>query len=245
MELAVAPDIAIELGHGHGSSKRRVRKPSAAPDARAPRVRTDSARTRPKSGERAPTTDRMKARLAAAEQATEHERTKRDATERELENERSESLRMRAEVGRLRAELELAEAGQRELSSASSALDASRAEAHGVRRRLEAAVRALDEERAESERLRERLTREQAAVERLMQSEATALSGRPRTTPDPTRVRAERAGHRRSATSADLPPVGPERQPHPEPNSLGRVLALVVILAVIAAVVLVIHGTIA
>jgi hypothetical protein len=255
MELAVAPDIAIELGHGHGSGKRRAQKPACAPDARQPRVRTDSARARPRSGERAQSTDRLQARLAAAEQATEHERTRRDATERELENERSQSLRLRAEVGRLRAELELAAAAQQELSSASSSLDATRTEAHATGRRLEAATRALEEQRVESERLRERLGREQATVERLMQSEAAALSGRPGTTPAPTharverlapaQARVERPGHRRSGTSADLPAARPERQLDPAPNPLGRALALVVMVAVIAAVVLVIHSTIA
>jgi hypothetical protein len=225
IELSVAPDIAVKLMQGQGSTRERGEKLPAAPAARARRLL--AGRARPAAG--AQEIERLKARLASAEQATERERAKRDGADRALEDERSESLRLRAELGKLRGELDLARAAQQELSSTWSELDATRTEAHDSGHRLEAATRALDQERAESERLRRQLSGAEATVQRLMQAEAAAPAGRAATKPDSHLPRADR-------------PLNPALGSRT--NWLGRALALVVMLAVIAAIVLVVHTTI-
>ena len=85
-------------------------------------IRDNPARPRP----RAPRTaevQRLHERLTAAEAATARERTRREAAEAALEHERGSTRNLQAELGRLRAERDLAETMQPELDTASTSLD--------------------------------------------------------------------------------------------------------------------------
>src|SRR5581483_4052032 len=84
--------------------------------------------------------EREHARLAAADQELERERVRRRAVTEELEQERAEALRLRAQVGKLQAELDLARAAQVDSATTTAQLGDAR--------------RALDAERAGAKRLR-------------------------------------------------------------------------------------------
>jgi chromosome segregation ATPase len=94
--------------------------------------------------------ERLKSRLAAAEESLHHECARRTAADQALEALRAESQGLRGEVGRLRAQLGIANAAQLQAASAAAELDAARQESFAARG-------ALDQEHDESERLRARL----------------------------------------------------------------------------------------
>jgi hypothetical protein len=169
IELAVAPDITVALGAGGDAAKRGTRqaakKVAAASQARSPRVRSDPIRARPR--ERSPELERMRERLEVSEQGIARERAKRETVEEALEEERRAARQLRAELGRVQAELELAGAVQGELDTASAALDALRSESRDTGRRLETAERELGEERSTAESLRRQPADADAAVKRL------------------------------------------------------------------------------
>jgi hypothetical protein len=87
---------------------------------------TDPAVQRPAGRRRARDAERLNARLAAADEALQRERARRTATDQALEEQRAESQRLRAELGRLRAQLELAGAAQLEAESGAAELDGTR-----------------------------------------------------------------------------------------------------------------------
>ena len=188
IELAVAPDIAVDLadsasdaangsrGGGRGGLAGRAGRgarggrgggsaqPPTAREARAPRVRAERVQARPSTVDHAREIERLKARASTAEQATEREHARRGAAEQALEQERAESLKLRSELGRIRAELDIAATTRTELAATSAELDKIRSEARETGGRLQATVRALDQQRAESERLRMRLTAAEATI---------------------------------------------------------------------------------
>jgi hypothetical protein len=234
IELSVAPDIAIQLGDVGKTSSSRPGRPLAAPDAREPVVRSEPERTRTRMrpGPDPDQLERLKARVASAEEATENERVKRKAADGIAEAERTQSRRLKSELEQLRIELELAGATRVELSSASSQLDQMRADANDHRSQLEATTRALEEERTKSGRLRQQLQDAEAALEHLRnRPEAGPPVLRSLAPPDPsTHPRTER-------------PLNPSLRSRP--NWFGRLLAVLVFIGVIVAVYYAIHTTVA
>ena len=174
LELSVAPDVAVELVAKPGAARSRGNRVAGAGGARSPRVRTDPVPARPSAADRAQELERLRDRLTTAERAGEREHARRAAAENALEDERTEALNLRSEVGRLKAELDLAATTRGELAAAAAELDASRKEAREASERLQAAIRALDQQRAESERLRLRLTASEATVRRLTEARSAA-----------------------------------------------------------------------
>lgn len=177
LELVVAPDITVELAQdaGVGARPRRRAAPSSATGARSPVVRQNPVRPRPRPA-RSPEVERLHERLDLAETTIIRERGRREAADTALETERQAGRRLQAELGRARAELELAGTLQRELDTASAALDSVRGETRTLGRDRDQIVRErddarreLDEERAGARRLRGQLADAEAAVRRLTQ----------------------------------------------------------------------------
>jgi hypothetical protein len=164
-------------------------------------------------------------RLIAAAETLQRERTRRIAADRALEEQRSESHHLRVELGRVRAELELARVAQLEAESASSELDAARTQAFAAR---------------------EALAREQAETERLRAGLARAEATRAQPAAEPEIAQAARVAVPRLVAHA--PKLEAARPLNPSlrrrTNWVGRALALLIMLAVIAAIVLVIHTTV-
>jgi hypothetical protein len=134
---------------------------------------------------RAADPERIRTKLAAAEQALERERERRTVTEGKLDEERAEGRRLRAQLGTLQAKLELADAARAEADAAAAELEEARRELEASQRRhdalrrehrqavdahaeartalhersgaLESARTALAQERAETGQLRARL----------------------------------------------------------------------------------------
>lgn len=195
IELAVAPDITVELAGGSGPRVNTGRAADLIPagSTRSPVVRDDPARPRPRAPQ-SPEIVRLRERLALAESVVTRERTRRQAAEQGVEDERQSARTLQAEVGRLRAELELAGAVQRELDTASAGLDDLRSQTRELGRerdRIAAqrddAQRELAQARAEMQRLASQLADAEAAVRRLTQAgrEARRSEAQPRATPLP------------------------------------------------------------
>jgi hypothetical protein len=233
VELAVAPDIAVDLadsvsdaasgsrggsrggrgarGGRSGRGAQARSQPPTAREARAPRVRAERVQARPSTVDHAREIERLKARASTAEQATEREHARRGAVEQALEQERAESLKLRSELGRIRAELDIAATTRTELAATSAELDKIRSEAREAGGRLQATVRALDQQRAESERLRMRLTAAEATIKRLTDADAAAhrqAAAEARTT-RVTREPSREPGHSRGQPDHD-PPADPD-----------------------------------
>jgi hypothetical protein len=223
MELAVAPDITVPLAAGGGAAKRGTRQAAktvaAAAQARSPRVRSDPIRRRPR--ERSPEVERLRERLDASEQGIARERAKRETVEEALEEERRAARQLRAELGRVQAELELAGAVQRELDTASAALDSLRSESRDTGRRLETAERALGEERSTAESLRRQLADADAAVKRLTGAGQDGTSG---SDPKVTAVtsRATRSPSQRAGRVASGTELGESLPGQRGPSERGR-----------------------
>lgn len=193
IELAVAPDIMVELVGGSGRRVNTGRAADLRPagSTRSAVVPDDPARPR---APRSPEIVRLRERLAVAESMITRERTRRQAADEALEAERQSARTLQAEVGRLRAELDLAGAVQRELDTASTGLDDLRGqtrELHHERDQIAAerddAQRELARERVETQRLDNQLADAEAAVRRLTQAGREALTSDPRPGPIPAR----------------------------------------------------------
>ncbi len=211
IELAVAPDITVELAGGSGRSVNTGRAADLRPagSTRSPVVPDDPARPRPRPP-RSPEIVRLRERLAAAESVITRERTRRQATDQALEGERQSARTLQAEVGRLRAELDLAGAVARELDTASTGLDDLRGqtrELHHERDQIAAerdeAQRELAQERAETQRLAGQLADAEAAVRRLTQAGREARTSEPPSGPIPARVESRPAGGAASSGDAE------------------------------------------
>lgn len=255
IELSVAPDITVALarpGAGTVAAGRRIIATGSPGSTTSKATAVGSGRRRPATlgaggGDAGRVTARMAAagdalkrerdRRGAAERALEGERERRAGSERVLEEERAEGRRMRIEMGQLRAELELARAGQAEGSEAAAELETARQELLAVQRRndevvrerdrvarahaevrtalhertgaLESARQALAAEQADSSRLRDRLARAPARPPGGPSSAAP-----PRGDP-PAAGRQERAGDGAAADG--------DSEPDPAPvESIGR-----------------------
>lgn len=125
IELAVAPDIEIALGAGAVQATRaRTPRAKAAPSSRRPSARAQDL-------------ERLTTRLAAADAALERERERRAQVEEALERHRTDGRTAAAELGRVKAELELARTVQRESEAMAAELDATRRELRAVHARYE------------------------------------------------------------------------------------------------------------
>lgn len=227
LELSVAPDVAVELVAKPGAARSRGNRVAGAGGARSPRVRTDPVPARPSAADRAQEIERLRDRLTTAERTSERERARRAAAEKALEDERTEALNLRSELGRLKAELDLAAATRGELAAAGSELDSSRKEAREASDRLQATIRALDQQRAESERLRLRLTASEATVRRLTEARSAAdaeaqtaprRSSRGSSAASSSRERASRESRESGTGSRERSPSGGrERSSQPSP----------------------------
>ncbi len=202
IELAVAPDIVIELR----TKGRKLAQPGATlavgEAARAPRSKGDprppeplseaappdsapgSGRRRPPS--RAIDLERLGARLAAANHALEQERERRTAMAASLEEERTANRQLRTDLGHARSELEIAAAAQAAAAAVAAELDTARGELREAQRGNEALVRQHDEATqaltGRHDEATQALTRRhaelaqaQAALEQELQEHAAAL----------------------------------------------------------------------
>jgi hypothetical protein len=142
IELSVAPDIEIMLRAPEGATGSAAAGPVAA-HARSPVAKQDARGRRPSA--RAQDLDRLTTRLSSAQAALERERERRAAVDEALEAQRAEGRRLAAELGRVRAELDLASTVQRENEAVSAELDS-------TRRQLRAAERRYEELTAEHDR---------------------------------------------------------------------------------------------
>jgi hypothetical protein len=154
IELTVAPDIEIMLRAPEGATGSAAAGPVAA-HARSPVAKQDASGRRPSA--RAQDLERLTTRLASAQAALERERERRAAVDEALEEQRTEGRRIAAELGRVRAELDLASTVQRENEAISAELDS-------TRRQLRAAERRYEELSAEHDRALEVQTRVEAEL---------------------------------------------------------------------------------
>ena len=264
IELSVAPDIEIMLRAPEGATGSAAASPVAA-QARSPMAKQDTqGRRRPSA--RAQDLERLSTRLSSAQAALERERERRAGVDVALEEQRAESRRLSAELGRARAELDLARTVQRESEAMSAELDSTRRQLRAAEHRYEelvaehdratgvhASVEAELRERSGAlESARDALEQERTrSAERLRSAEARAAAP-PRTPPAPTEdrfdesepepTRAEPRRPRPAAPHRVDRPVNPALRPRP--NWVWRVLALLVIVAVVVAVWVVLHSTI-
>jgi hypothetical protein len=125
IELSVAPDIEIMLRAPEGATGSAAAGPVAA-QARSPMAKEDT------RGRRRPS--------ARAQAALERERERRAGVDQALEEQRAESRRLSAELGRARAELDLARTVQRESEAMSAELDSTRHQLRAAERRYEELV---------------------------------------------------------------------------------------------------------
>lgn len=206
LELSVAPDITVVL-----SGPPAPDAPEGSGDERAPGREEPPvvSRHRPAGrgpGPRAPDTERLAGRLAAAERALERERERRGEAESVLEDHRSKLRGLSAELGRTRAELELARAAERESAETAALLDAARRDHHATQARYEALSAEHDRSLRAIGELREQLdsrsgalesTREALAGERAARGKLEARTARAESTASPG------AGHRGAGSGAD------------------------------------------
>jgi hypothetical protein len=202
IELAVAPDIVIELR----AKGRKLAQPGATlavgEAARAPRSKgipppsgalpeeapPDSAPGPGprRSPSRAVDLERLGARLASANHALEQERERRAAMAASLEEERTANRQLRTDLGHARSELEIAAAAQAAAAAVAAELDTARGELREAQRRHEALVRGHeeatqtltgrhDEATQALTRRHEELAQAHAALEEELQEHAAAL----------------------------------------------------------------------
>ncbi len=156
----MAPDITVPLGPdaatraGGASGKPKSARGRSSPDARAPRVRSNPT-GRPTISDRSQEIERLRNRLADLEAAHDRERRRREQAESHLEDERTEALRLRSEVGRLGAELDLAGAARTELEAAAAELENTRTEARSTGQELEVARHEVDQTGRQLNKVRE------------------------------------------------------------------------------------------
>jgi hypothetical protein len=219
LKLSVAPDITIDLrptggatdGAANGTPAARGGRAVSAPEARAPDAH------------------RLGARLAATEAERERERERRVAAEAALEEQRARGRRSTAELGRLRAELELAQAAGLEARGTAALLDTARREHHATQERYDALAAAHDDVLRAHAASREEL---KVRSDALRDAEAELATGRTgRTEPEPHVPPAPRS-HR---------PVNPSLRSN---SWLLRLIAVLVLGAALLAVYLVLHSTV-
>jgi hypothetical protein len=262
IELSVAPDIEIMLRAPEGATGAAAASPVAA-QARSPIAKQDPRGRRPSA--RAQDLERLSTRLSAAQAALERERERRTAVDEALEEQRAESRRLSAELGRARAELDLASTVQRESEAMSAELDSTRRQLRAAERRYEELVAEHDRAtqvhaRVEGE-LRERSGALESArdalehertrtAERLRTAEAGAAAP-PQVPAGPPEDRSDDSEREPTRHDVRPRPVAPHRVDRPvnpalqsRPNWGWRVLALLVIVAVVVAVWVVLHSTI-
>ena len=135
VELSVAPDIEIMLRAPEGATGSAAASPVAA-QARSPMAKQDAREGRRPSA-RAHDLERLSTRLSSAQAALERERERRAGVDETLEEQRAENRRLSAELARVRAELDLAHAMQRESEAMSAELDTTRRQLRAAERRYE------------------------------------------------------------------------------------------------------------
>ena len=246
LELSVAPDITVALrgpdGDVESGSAVVGASRSGQGPAAAPRVKGSAPARRP--GARAQDLERLTTRLAAVEAALGREQDRRSSAETSLEGQRAEVRRLSAELGRARAELELAQTAQREALETAAQLDGARREIRDLRGRH-------DELDAEHERLREAHARTESdlrersgALEAAHDALAAERVRAPAPAAEPLPEGATAVHH------APLPPPPPPRSARPvnpalrSRNWLGRLFALLVIAAIVVVVYLVLTSTV-
>lgn len=164
IELAVAPDIAVELRRkgrklarpgdtlaaGAGARVSRFKDEGVveapAPDADADTADKPSAAPAPASRRRPDPSvelERLGARLASANAALEQERERRTALAKSLEEERTTNRQLRTELGQARGELEVAATARAEANAVEAELDDMRRQLREARREHEAHIQAL------------------------------------------------------------------------------------------------------
>jgi hypothetical protein len=154
---APAKDTATKSARSTGSG-RSGGSPRPETSAGEPTGATRSAGARsggtgrPSMADRAQELERLRDRVHDLQSGVEREQRRREQAEHHLEEERTEALRLRSEVGRLSAELDIAIAARDELTQANAELEETRTQAistdrelDSVRNELEHASRRLTE----------------------------------------------------------------------------------------------------
>ncbi len=228
VELSVAPDITVALrgqpevpGGATGSRHR-----STIGTASAPRAKGDVPGRRP--GARAQDLERLTTRLAAVEAALGREQEHRAEADAALDGQRAEDRRLSAELGRARAELELAQAAQREAQETATQLEGARREIASLQRRYDAlaaehertllargsAQEELRRRSGELDSARDALGETRARLESAREQSARAQTARTEAAPAPVQaqarepIREPRArADTRAAQFADHPPA--------------------------------------
>lgn len=207
---------------------------------------------RPRPGpSRAPDLERLTSRLRAAEATLERERSLREEVEQSLERERGDARRTVAELGRVRAELELARAAESEAADTAAALDAARRDNHELRARHETLRadhdRALRTQAELEQKLEARTTELQEAREELSSERRQRRDADSRASGagDPSGD----SGHRPPAFHAPVHTPPAPRTDRPINPSLRqrpwlRLLVVLVIAGVLLAIYLVLHSTV-
>lgn len=244
IELSVAPDIEIMLRAPEGATGSAAAGPVAA-RARSPVAKQDARGRRPSA--RAQDLERLTTRLSSAQAALERERERRAAVDEALEEQRAEGRRLAAELGRARAELDLASTVQRESEAVSAELDSTRRQLRAAERRYEELAaehdRALEVQARVEAELGERSGALESARDALEQERAATSAQRPRSAAvSETDDRGLDVRPRPAAPYRTERPVNPALRSRP--NWVWRVLSLLVIVAVVVAVWLVLHSTI-
>jgi hypothetical protein len=209
IELSVAPDIVVELRPKGKKLARPGDLLSAGDAARAPRYKEDpptapvtvaGETARPgapaeTSGQATPVSaspsgrrrtlshaeelERLGSRLAAANHDLEHERERRAALAKTLEDERSESRQLRTKLGQARSELEVAAAARAEAAAVEAELEDARRQLREIQRRHEDETASLARRHEQatqvSTREHEQLTQAHAALQDELQQHAGAL----------------------------------------------------------------------
>ena len=248
VELSVAPDITVALrGQPAGDGTRTRRSGTGA----APRAGDDAPSRRP--GARAQDLQRLTTRVTALEAALEREQERRTEADAALDGQRAEHRRLSAELGRVRAELELAQAAQREALQTGAQLQGARREIASLQTRYDAMSaehdRALVAHAGVQDDLRRRSGELDAARDALGDAQARDAA-RVRDAPGgASRVREDEVvPHARAQVSHAPPPPRSARPVNPALRSrrkwLVRLLALVVLAAFLVAVYLVLHSTV-
>ena len=272
VELSVAPDITVALRGQPGvaggvTGSRR----STIGTASAPRAKDDAPGRRP--GARAQDLERLTTRLAAVEAALGREQERRAEADAALDGQRAEDRRLSAELGRARAELELAQAGQHEAQQTATQLEGARREIASLQRRYDALAAEHERTLLAHGSAQEELRRRSGDLDSTARGEATADAppvepparepARVLAPREPARVPAREPRARADARGAQLAghPPGPVAHVvhHPAPPRsarpvnpalrsrrkwLVRLLALVVLAAFLVAVYVVLHSTV-
>ncbi len=226
-----------------GSSAAGSARGRSSAGARSPRVRTDPP-ARPAIADRAQELERLRSRLQDLDAAHDRERSRREQAERHLEEERTEALRLRSEVGRLGAELDLARAAGDELAAASAELETIARPGPETGPELEAARAVRRSTPLVSSRTRARTpgtlaarwrtpaprrrrmsagcTRPATSSRRPSASATTSSSPSSRSRPRPARLRRELADAEASIRRLAGSPSGTVSQPRPAPVRRSR-----------------------